>query len=91
MNLIITEQLIITLSFLLFYALVIALVVHFIFRKNLILRNYIFLGIATAAALVSFYTTLFIDTDNIIQSLLLTVILIGLTLQQIRLKKKLNK
>ncbi|WP_374021035.1 aspartyl-phosphate phosphatase Spo0E family protein [Paenibacillus thiaminolyticus] len=44
-------------SFLLFYALVIALVVHFLFRKNLILRNYIFLGIATAAVLVSYYKT----------------------------------
>ncbi|BFH15217.1 hypothetical protein PMJ10TS2_48450 [Paenibacillus melissococcoides] len=55
------------------------------------MRNYIFLGIATAAVLVSYYTTLFIDTDNIIHSLLLTVILFGLILQQIRLKKKLNK
>lgn len=51
----------------------------------------IFLGIATVAVLVSYYTTLFVDADNSIQSLLLTVMLIGLILQQIRLKKKLNK
>ncbi|SUA99038.1 Uncharacterised protein [Paenibacillus thiaminolyticus] len=91
MDSIITESLIITLSFLLFYALVIALGVHFLFRKNLILRNNIFLGIVTVAVLVSYYTTLFVDAENLIQSLLLTVILIGLTLQQIKLKKKLYK
>ncbi|RJG15196.1 hypothetical protein DQX05_29865 [Paenibacillus thiaminolyticus] len=85
-----TEALIITMSFLLFYAVAIALGIHFIFRKNILIRNYVYLGLLAVVLGISYYSTIFKDRTNWIQSLLFTIIFIGLVRQQMIYRKKMN-
>ncbi|RJG23063.1 hypothetical protein DQX05_14375 [Paenibacillus thiaminolyticus] len=87
------EALLIIISFLTLYTLIVVLGIHFIFRKNILLRNYVYLGLLAIGLIVSYYSTIFKDRSNWIQSLLFTIIFIGLVRQQLiyRKKNKMNK
>lgn len=90
MELSIAGSMLIILFFLTMYALMIVLGVHFIFRKNLILMEYVLIGIAIVGVLISYYYALFGSMDTRNQSLLLTVALIVL-IQRRRKRKKSSK
>ncbi len=87
MELSIAGSMLIILFFLMMYALMIVLGVHFIFRKNLILMEYVLIGIAIVGVLISYYYALFGSMDTRNQSLLLTVALIVLIQRQRKRKK----
>ncbi|MDK8182474.1 hypothetical protein [Paenibacillus sp. UMB4589-SE434] len=81
------EPILIIIAFLTIYALVVVLAIHFIFRKNILLRNYIFLGLVALGVLVSYYNS-FKNSNNWILSILLTIAFIGLARQQWIYRKK---
>lgn len=85
------EALLTTVSFLTLYILIFVLAIHFIFRKNILVRNYIFLVLVALVVLVSYYNTIFKNADNWIQSVLSTVVFIGLVRQQLIYKKKIKQ
>lgn len=85
------EALLITISFLTLYTLIVVLGIHFIFRKNILVRNYVFLGLVAIGLLASYYTTIFKNGSNWIQSVLFTIIFIGLSRQQWIYRKKMKK
>lgn len=82
------EALFITISFLTLYTLIVVLGIHFIFRKNILIRNYVFLGLLAIVLAVSYYNTIFKDGSSWIQSFLFTIIFIGLVRQQLIYRKK---
>ncbi len=85
------EALLITISFLTLYTLIVVLGIHFIFRKNILVRNYVFLGLVALGVLTSYYDTIFKNSDHWIQSVLFTIIFIGLSRQQWIYRKKMKK
>ncbi len=85
------ETFLTTISFLTLYVLLAVFAIHFIFRKNLVVRNFVYLGFLAIGLLVSYYNTIFKGGNSWFQSILFTVVFIGLVRQQLIYKKKMNK
>ncbi|WP_028546325.1 hypothetical protein [Paenibacillus taiwanensis] len=83
------ESMLIIIAFLTLYALIVVLAIHFIFRKNKLIRNYIFLGLVALGVLVSSYNT-FQNGSNWTQAIFMTIALIGLARQQWIYRKKVH-
>lgn len=85
------EAFLITISFLTLYTLVVVLGIHFIFRKNILIRNYVFLGLLAVLLGITYYDTIFKDGRNLYQSILFTGIFAGLVRKQLIYRKKINQ
>lgn len=82
------EAFLITMSFIVLYTVIIVLGIHFIFRKNILIKNYVFLGITAFVTLVSYYRTFFENGNNWIYPVFSTLGLIGLIRYQWINRKK---
>lgn len=82
------ESFLITMSFIILCTVIIVLGIHFIFRKNILIKNYVFLGITAFVTLVSYYRTFFENGNSWMYPIFSTLVLIGLIRPQWINRKK---